>query len=378
MTLRALFLSHSAHLGKGGGVQQCTMEYLDGIRTAGISVDVLPIESDRRIWVRAARQVNSSPYFKPIGRKDLNRIRTLLPDVDLILLNQVALAGALDELGPRGLGPARVLLSHGCEVTDMVHTIRLRKLLPISSRMRPTSSLALASVLADETRTRSLVDGVIAISPFDADCEAWLGTRRVMWVPRTVKSEVIDWSPMTGRYGYVGTLNHAPNLEGLVGVLDALEKRKVENLTIRIIGGPASIGDKLAKCYRSAEYLGELDDPKMRVESSSWSAFLHPIFCLPRGCSTKLATALSWRIPIITTTQGRRGYLWRLGSLIEANSPDEFVDEMYRLLDADERQLAKFQSIMVADSSPSTKEVAQELRVFLEDVVHSTTKWRQV
>jgi hypothetical protein len=372
MTLRALFVSYATHLGRGGGgVQKCSTEYLSALRSAGVSVDVVPVDSDRRLWVRAARRLHTSPFFKPIGRDDLAKIRDRLADVDILLLNQVALAGALDEIGPPGSGPARVLFSHGCEITDMVHTARLRHRLPLEARLRPTPSLALGSVLADEARTRSLVDGVVAISPFDAECEVWLGTKRVIWLPRTVKSVPLDWAPTKGRFGYVGTLNHAPNLEGLVSVLDALVESAVSDISLRIVGGPTHVGRDLARRYPAVAYLGRLENDALRAEAATWTAFLNPIFCLPRGCSTKLATALAWHIPVVTTTQGRRGYVWRNGTVIEANSAKGFVSQMRQLLSADVANEARLQTIAVAQSSPAIEEIASTLGAFLADVAYS-------
>ena len=70
--------------------------------------------------------------------------------------------------------------------------------------------------------------------------------------------------------------------------------------------------------------LGPLDDADLRGEAGSWNCFINPLFCLSRGCSTKLATALSWEIPVVTTSFGRRGYVWNDGTLSLAERPAEF------------------------------------------------------
>ena len=72
------------------------------------------------------------------------------------------------------------------------------------------------------------------------------------------------------------------------------------------------------------EVVGALDDAALTVEAETWTAFLHPIYCLSRGAS-KLALGLSWEIPVVTTPYGRRGYVWEEGGPLEAATPEAFV-----------------------------------------------------
>jgi hypothetical protein len=87
---------------------------------------------------------------------------------------------------------------------------------------------------------------------------------------------------------------------------------------VRVVGGPQELGRWLADKYGTVDYLGTLDDAALAVEAATWNVFIHPIFCLPRGCSTKLAIGIAWQIPIVTTAEGRRGYLWDHGTMPEA------------------------------------------------------------
>jgi hypothetical protein len=223
----------------------------------------------------------------------------------------------------------------------------------------------LGRTILAENDLRAHIDVVCALSPFDAQMERWIGARRVGWLPRIIKPAPIDWCPQGQRLGFVGTLDHGPNLEGLVDVLKRLTSRNTQRLRIRVIGGPSATGQWLAERYPIVDYLGPADDATLAEEASTWNAFIHPVFCYARGCSTKLATAIAWQIPIVTTTVGHRGYQWREGELVVANDPSRYVDECLRLLDNDAAALARAGVIRVACSSPSLKENACRLRGLL-------------
>jgi hypothetical protein len=155
---------------------------------------------------------------------------------------------------------------------------------------------------------RSVLYGTICISQEDVLFEQWLGSKRVIFLPRTIAADYIDRNPLGKRIGCVSTLNHGPNLHGLRLLLEELDKSCTVQL--RLVGGPSSIGNQLASQYRCLEYLGPLDNDQLRQEAASWWAFVNPIFCVARGASTKVATALGWGLPVLTTTHGKRGYVW--------------------------------------------------------------------
>jgi len=204
---------------------------------------------------------------------------------------------------------------------------------------------------------------VCALSPSDAHLEQWVGAARVGWLPRIVEPAPLDWLPLGKRLGFVGTLDHAPNLEGLAEVLERLSSRNdVGGLRIRVVGGPADTGRWLAQRYRLVDFLGPLDDFELREEARTWNGFLHPIFCYPRGCSTKLAAAIAWGIPVITTTPGCRGYMWKDGALLLAEAPDDFSSLCIELLDPTRLEEARRGVIQIAASSPRTNDVAATLR----------------
>jgi glycosyltransferase involved in cell wall biosynthesis len=256
-----------------------------------------------------------------------------------------------------------VVLSHGLESTDLLHLIRLRRRFPLSGRVRPTPAIALGQAILCENASRANVDLVCALSPLDAHLEQWIGADHVVWLPRVVEPATLDWQPIGTRLGFVGTLDHAPNLEGLVEVLERLSSREdIGGLRVRVIGGPVVTGRWLVRNYPLADYLGPLDDSELREEARTWNGFMHPIFCYPRGCSTKLATAIAWGIPIVTTPQGHRGYTWKDGSLLLAETPEDFASVCVELLDRRRAEEARQNVVQVAASSPRKNDVATTLR----------------
>lgn len=362
-----LFISQSNFLKSGGGgVQICTREFIDVIKVADVDLTILPFESDRRLSTSLLRLVDSSPFVRPFAPDLLPRIEAAVRQTpfEFVFLNQEVLAS----LGPflrATLGPGCkiVVLSHGLEHTDLLHFIRLRRRLPISGRTRPTASILLGRIFLAEQHFRQFVDGVCAISPFDADVERWLGTRHVVWLPRVVTSQALAWQPTPGRLGFVGTLDHAPNLEGLVAILEAMARKQAQGLTVRVVGS-MEIAEWLCARFAHVEALGPLDDDALALEAATWTAFLHPIFCLPRGASTKLALGLSWEIPVVTTAPGRRGYVWGEGGPVEVDTPEAFVAACHAL-DPPAARRSRHDVQRAVATSPTVESVAAQMRAFL-------------
>ena len=365
-----IFVSYRGYLeGPRGGVQVCTQEYIETIRAAGVDLRFCPFEGDRRLSTRIWRRFVSSVYFRPVESAVLDTLAQLAEESqpDFVFLNQVALAPLAPEIRRRISSSCKiVLLSHGLESTDLLHIIRLRRRFPLSGQARPSAAIALGRSILIENASRAHIDLVCTLSPFDAHLEQWVGAARVGWLPRVVKPAPLDWLPLGTRLGFVGTLDHAPNLEGLVEVLERLSLRDdASGLRLRVIGGPTVAGRWLMQKYPLVDYLGPLDDSELRDEARTWNAFLHPIFCHPRGCSTKLADAIAWEIPIVTTPPGHRGYTWKVGSLVLAETPDDFASVCVKLLDRRRAEEARKKVVQITASSPRTNDVAAMLRDML-------------
>jgi len=364
-----LFVTNRRHTGDApGGVQTCTREYLKLLQQADFNIEVLEIDVDLRLLTRLKRAVRTSPYTGAISQLHLSELAKAAKTVDFVFLNQVNLAAATTiALAAGEFAGKVVLLSHGAEVTDLLHFIKAKDRLPLSGRLRPSPKQTLKNVLSDELASRRGVSAAVCLSAFDADFERWLGVRHTTWIPRTVSRNPLRWTPVAGRFGFLGTLDHTPNLEGLVNVLDAIKPgTDGSSLSIRVVGGPERLGTWLAERYPSVTYLAALDDVRLEREASSWSAFLNPIFCQARGCSTKLATALGWELPIITTPVGRRGYVFSEGSMIEANSPDAFVEAMLSLVNPSRNKEAQIKVTLAAKSCPSMADNARMIRPFFD------------
>jgi hypothetical protein len=355
-----LFVSHRGYLeGAPGGAQVCTREYIEVLRRAGVDLVLRPVELDQRPQTRLLKRLDRSSYVRPTppGAADAIAEEARARSADFIFLNQMVLAGLAPRLRPQIPSGCRIVaLSHGLESTDLAHLIRLKAALPLSGR-RAASSAALGRALIVEQRLHAGLDLVCALSEFDVTLHRWLGASDAGWTPRVIEPAPLAWSPTGDRLGYFGTLDHAPNLEGLALTLEALTRRAPPGLRVRVVGAPARIGDWLRR-FACVDYLGPLDDGALAAEAAGWSAVMHPIFCLPRGCSTKLAQAIGWQIPIVTTTAGRRGYDWRDGALITADTPTAFVDRCLELLDPAAGAAAREQVRRIAGSSPSLDDAA--------------------
>ncbi len=368
---RGLFVTYRAFLDPPmGGVQVCTREYIDAIRATGIDLEFCTFDADRRLSTKIIRRFNTSHHFRPADPAIFGRVKDKIESVqpDYVFLNQCNLAGLASKLRayiPKGC--KIVLLSHGLESTDLLHLIRTSQYLPLSSRVRPTPASALGCEILSESSFRGDIDLVLVLSPSDVVLEQWVGAQYVAWLPRIVVSKPLDWRPTGDRIGYLGTLDHAPNLDGLVKVLNELETRDTRQLRVRVVGRPPSIGHWLAHRFRSVDYLGSLDDSGLAKEASSWNAMIHPQFYCARGCSTKLATGIGWHIPIITTELGYRGYEWKNGEFVVATSAADFADQSIRMLNPEVASAARKEIVELALTSPTLGDVALRLSQILSN-----------
>jgi hypothetical protein len=255
------------------------------------------------------------------------------------------------------------MLSHGLESTDFLHELRGVGGGPRAD-VTKRQALMLGWRLIQEARQAHAFDHVFCLSEFEREIEHWLGSESVSMIPRTVTPAPLDWEPHGRRLGFVGTLDHHPNREGLLLFLRAYEALGADG-EVRVVGGPEAAGRDLAAEYRSVRYLGPLANDLLEAEARTWSCFVHPIFCYARGASTKLATALSWEIPIATTPTGRRGYVWRDGGLPTADEPAAFAQLAASMFDPSRAAAAREQVRKVAASSPTLEDVAAMIAAIL-------------
>lgn len=361
MSAPVVFVSPAGTLDTGlrGGVQICTDEFLRTFRAAGYDVRPHLVAPDWRLPVRIRQRLRREAYptrWQPGCAVEIARLVEAVA-ADFVCLNLVNLAPLAREL--RSVLPSScriVLLSHGLESVDYLHAAP-------SSGWSWSHERGLGRRVLQERRQRSVIDHVFCLTSFEVEIEQWLGARSVTAVPRTrLDIRPLDWQPDRGRLGFVGTLDHPPTHQGLVALLEALKRVARPDVEIRIVGGPEPIGRALAGRFANVRYLGPLDDEHLRNEASTWSAFLHPMFCWARGCSTKLAVALAWELPIATTPAGARGYAWGRGDLRLAVTPEALADTACALTDPEIARQARRDVQLVGATMPTVDDIGALLR----------------
>lgn len=364
----ALFIdTHGALQASGGGVQVCNWEYLDTLAAAGFVVKKVPFDLDRRLWTRIANRL--SPKLRPASMPPglVQSVREAIANTNAQFIffgttQFVELSKHFRESSPK---VKQVLLSLGTECIDFSIEQQIRRSSGTRNHTRRRVVQMLGEEILREGELRRYIDAALVLSPFEAELEKWLGTPAVHWVPRTIMEPALEANPVNGRVGCVSTLNHPPNYNGLVRLFDALTGKGSKDFRFRLIGRPENAGRALQERYPFVEYLGGLDDTALRAEASTWCCFVHPLFVNAKGCSTKLAMGLGWRLPVATTELGARGYYWDNTALPLARTPEslaEFVFERSRVNRFSEFQM---QTQRIAEQTPTMDEVAARIRRFL-------------
>jgi hypothetical protein len=175
---------------------------------------------------------------------------------------------------------------------------------------------------------------------------------------------------VTHRVGFVGTLDHPPTHEGLALMLPQLAKIATPGIRVRLVGGPAHLGRLWQERFPLVEYLGQLDEDGLEREAATWACFAQPLFCYARGCSTKLATAIGWRIPVVTTPAGCRGYVWTEGGPELVDTPAGVAMAVATLAsDATARDRARAAVERAALTAPTAADVAMVIRHSLRHLI---------
>jgi len=356
----------SLHSTPPGGVQICTREFIASLNSAGFKLTILEWDTDRRPMTRLRRKLRAHPYADRVPPRVIADVIRAQQSTGarIILLSGVELAEIAKEIrdGLKSPDAKLVLFSYGLKSVDYLHNARVAGNLDSTQ-----TAFALGQLLIAEANQRRYLDHVLCLAPFEVTFEEWLGAKKVDWIPRTVSSlePPLVWRPTGDRIGCVCTLHHGPNAEGLLQFLMEFDRLAPRNVRFRLVGQPAEEGRQIAQQFRFVDYLGHLDDAALREEAVSWNCFVHPLFCHAAGASTKLATALAWQIPIVTTTVGRRGYVWRKGEIPTAEEPESLAGLTVRMLDLESASATREQIKEVAASCPTLQDVGVSLRRML-------------
>jgi hypothetical protein len=345
---------------EGGGVQRCTREYVDVAQTAGFALHHVSYEFDQRPLTRIRRRFWPTPYRNLISPTfadaAIQQIRAV--GAGWVFFNQIEaapLAKPLCDL--RTAGVKFALLSHGVDSSDYLHTARTRADYEGGAPLSDRDALWLGRQIFAEMEQHQYFDSVFCLSETDRAFEQWLGGRCVTILPRIVKSKPLPWTPLPGRVGTVGTLSHAPNLEGLLLFCRSFG-RASPTARLRLVGRPSEAGAKLAREFPFIDYLGALSDGELEAEAQTWCAFVNPIFCYARGCSTKLAVPLSWHLPIATTRAGARGYVWDEKLIPLCDDPIQLAALATSLSDPVVAGIQRPLVAAMADRSPTSEDLA--------------------
>lgn len=367
--MRSLFIHDPADLDAPipGGVQLCSREFLEIVRTASAETVLLPVTITRApLWrLRRKLALGSYLFYRPDEiRAELEReiARQRPSHIFINRTELMRLAPLAAELAPAA---KIVIMSHGNQSGDDLYEAagpdgRRRK-----GPARLLAAWRLGGDIVAESRLRhGPVHAVCVMSEEEAVLERWLGTAKTIVLPRIIRSHLLDWRPVRGRIGFVGTLDHTPNRIALEKLCDRLAQLGAPRIDLRLAGGPESLGRDLASRYSFITYLGRPDNETIRNEAATWSLFLNPIFWLSRGASMKLGQSLAWGIPALSTKAGARGYRLAPGQVfVTEDSADEFNAKLLALIEAPERLDAVRKHLMqAAETWPSASVLADELK----------------
>lgn len=365
---KAIFLSHKNALRSDitGGVQLCSQEFYEVIKNISeLNLEEYHVPYTKNILQRVRMKIGMENYSMYNVKKDKTSLIKYISEnaVEVVFINMASLvryAGPIKE--NFGKKVKIVLLSHGNHSGDFLHLIT-KPVKKQNAFRRFLNKLRLGSLISTEAMYRNkYLDAVITLSETERQIENWFGAKKSIFLPRRLYAEFLDHRPIKGRVGFMGRLDHPPNLQGISIFLDELQKVN-NNVEIRIVGAPDEYGKQLQKKYPFINYLGELSDKALEAEVATWALLLNPVWWYSTGASTKLAKAISWGVPIITTTAGMRGYQWGKGELMVADTAKEMVKKTIdAVFDNGVIQHWINQSKTIANSGPSIEELSEIMR----------------
>ena len=348
---------------RGGGVQWCTHDYLNSLRDAGFDCEIAGYASDKGLVTRLRRKLFPLPFGYEFPPNFVSQIinKCNAKNVKWLFLNNIG-GLSIAPLVRSSLAKTKIVfLSHGAQSTDHVNMLRLcPELLPRLQRKKNW----IGRLLLEEIHQRKCIDYVTCISEEDTIFEKWLGATKTIFIPRSIRPRALTMNPQQFRVGTVSTLDHGPNLDGIRQLAQCLSRYPAVKL--RIVGRPESMGHQLQRQYSCIEYLGGLSDADLESEASSWCAFVNPIFCQARGASTKVATALGWGLPVLTTHVGARGYRWDDSLIPRCENADQLAALTHDVSSC-KTLVWRDRATGIRSLAPSIHDAGQLIRRFLVD-----------
>ena len=364
---KALFVSFENSLSPAmGGQQVCTRELHKLLERAGYELTDIPVCNRLSIPQRLINRIRPLAYPErwPAETKTRIAIEAEKKKVSTIFFNLIDFLPLSQLIRPLVDPKVKmVMLSHGLGSADAVHINNIAKTMPEIIKKCPIYQAQ--ELLEKESRLLPTFDFVISISEVEAELCTWLGAQGSSWVPRVVLPGSLPWSPVEGRLGIVGTLDHPPSMEGIVRISQFLQTKRHEQLRVRVVSQSRWHGHWLERKFPWVEFLGPLNEAELEKEASSWCAFLNPIFCFARGCSTKLSTGLQWGLPCITTASGLRGYDLPSEAVVLADGPEQFAEKVLEYSSRVNAKIAKERMEKVRNRFPDWSAVSRKMKELL-------------
>lgn len=356
-----------------GGVQICSQEFLEIIKNTVDELHYFKVDNSRAIMFRLMHKVNFDLYQSyAIKKYKETLISTIVKQkINHVFINKAELIKFSKLIKDANLPepPKVIIMSHGNESGDLLGDLS-GKTTKFNGILKYLGVLKLGIVLYLESWYRKrYVDLVCTMSDEESAIEKWLGMNMTFFIPRLIhQSDNVIRMPKSGVFGYVGTLSHTPNFVALNDLFSEIAKCDTFP-EIRIVGQPAEMGENFAKQYAFVKYLGALKDTNLIEEVKNWSFFINPIFNYSRGASMKLAKAIEWQVPVITTIAGRRGYIFNSEKLIETEDNPfamaKAINKQLNITGADYDVLQK-NIEEIKQCSLTAKELGENLRKYLE------------
>jgi hypothetical protein len=364
----ALLVSYHRFLEpEGGGVQVCSREYVVSLEAAGFDIEFMPYEFPRSLTTRVRRKIYPEIWHTSapprLSHKIENAVRS--NGAKFIFFGHTMFGGLSRRVKQALPNVQQVLLSHGAEGFDFCIEQRIRRHTNSENRSRASAERMIGQALLHQMDQRHWIDAVLTLSPFEVEIEKWLGTSKALWLPRMITESRLDANPVDQRVGCVSTLDHPPNYQGLIELLNTLATRVSPNFRFRLVGAPKEMGTALMKQFPFVEYLGALSNSQLRSEAATWCCFIHPIFVYAKGCSTKLAVGLGWRLPIATTAYGARGYIWDGQLLPLAEAPKSLAELVLQRCVAANFEKYRVQTESIVKLAPNLTQIAELIKTFL-------------
>jgi len=329
---QVLFISHKKFLDQTlpeGGVRLCTNDYVELLQTQYV-VNFLGVEYNRSILFRLRFRLGLDAYEEYVPENYRTELKDAIVTRGIrkvfINLSNAMSFGKFIKENFSAYDVKVILCSHGNESGDFLHQAA-RFSERLAGYKRLFSSYRLGKMLKLESIYRQhYIDLVLTVSEVEEQIEKWLGAKQVFMVPRVFKQKFIDWRPVHGRIGFVGDISHPPNYYGVSKLCEALQKNGVpEQLDFRIIGVEDEHSRRLKEQFSFVSIMGYMDNAVFEKEAASWYYYMNLAFYYSKGVSTKLAKGIDWGLPVISTTAGNRGYVFRGGNVLTADAPEDIA-----------------------------------------------------